>query len=130
MLHLPAFHDEQGTSLVEILIAMLLTAIVFSGLIQSALLVSNKNVENLLRDEAISVAEEVMTDARNVSFASLASGASTTTRDMRGMNAFPFNFRRTVTPLDVNNKQVDITVSWSRKGINYQHNISTVVRKQ
>ncbi len=127
--HLPAFRNERGTTLVEILIAMLLTAIVFSGLITTGLLVANKNVENLLRDEAVSIAEEGMSEARNSAFTSLASSASTTTRDFRGITAFQFNIQRTVAALDTNNKQVDITVTWNRKGMNYRHSISTVVRK-
>jgi type II secretory pathway pseudopilin PulG len=126
-----AFRNETGTSLVEILVAMVLTAIVFGGLLQSSLLVANKNVENLLRDEAVSVAEEGMDAARNMSFTTLVTGASVTiTRDFRGVAGFPFNTQRTVTPLGADNKQVDITVTWNRKGKNYRHNISTVVRNK
>jgi type II secretory pathway pseudopilin PulG len=127
----PVFRNEKGTSLVEILIALLLTAIVFTGLIQTSLLVTNKNVENILRDEAVSIAEEAMSAARNTSFSTLASGATETiTRDFRGVTGFEFYTLRTVTPLDVNNRGVEITVSWIRKGLNYEHTISTVVRKQ
>jgi type II secretory pathway pseudopilin PulG len=127
----PAFRNEKGTSLVEILVALVLTAIVFTGLVQTSLLVTNKNVENLLRDEAVTIAEAEMSAARNMTFTSLISVPSvTTTRDFRGVAGFQFHALRTVTPLDVNNKQVDITVTWTRKTTDYRHTISTVVRKQ
>lgn len=126
-----AYLDTRGTSLVEVLISLLLTTVVFAALVQTALLAVNKNVENMMRDEAISIAEMRMNEARNTPFDALASDAApvTVTRDFRGATGFPFNSQMTVTALGADNRQVTITVTWTRRGANYTHTITTVVRK-
>lgn len=131
-----AFLNKKGTSLIEILLSLLLTAVIFTGLLKSSLLVVKANVQNLLRDEAVSIAEQRMTDARNMPFDSLSSEATPTTilRNYRGKTNFKFQSQRTVNNLDnnpTNNKQVQITVSWAPlvSGPTTTHNIYTVVRR-
>ncbi len=126
----PAVHNEKGVTLIEILISLLLTAIVFGGLLQTSLLVVNNNVENLLRDEAVNIAEERMNQARNTPFASLISETADVPvdRDFRGVTGFRFNTRMTIVNIDANNKQVAVSVTWSRRGVTYNHNITTLVR--
>jgi Tfp pilus assembly protein PilV len=122
--------NEKGTSLIEVLIALMLTAIVFTGLLQTSIVAMNTNVDNLLRDEAVSIAAQQMNEARDTSFAALVTGATVTVaRDFRGMTSFPFRTTRTVAGLDANNKQVTVQVTWNRRGINYNHSIATVVRQ-
>lgn len=126
-----AYLDRKGTTLVEVLISLLLTAVVFAALVQTALLAVNKNVENLMRDEAVSIAEMRMNQARNSPFGALISDAAPVpvTRDFRGVTGFPFNTQMTVTALGADNRQVTITVTWTRRGANYTHTITTVVRR-
>jgi Tfp pilus assembly protein PilV len=126
----PAVHNEKGVTLIEILISLLLTAIVFGGLLQTSLLVVNNNIQNLLRDEAVSIAEERMNQARNTPFVSLISEPADVpvVRNFRGVTAFRFNTRMTIVTIDANNKQVAVRVTWSRKGVTYNHNITTLVR--
>jgi Tfp pilus assembly protein PilV len=126
-----AFLNEKGTSLIEILISIFLTAVVFTGLLQSSLLAVNANVENLLRDEAVAIAEQRMSEARDMSFNTLASDAVAVPilRNFRGITGFQFNRQMTVTSLDTNNNQVVIRVQWTRKNITHTHTITTVVRR-
>jgi hypothetical protein len=113
-------------------VALVLTAVVFTGLLQTSLLVMNTNFINLLRDEAVSIAEQEMNRARNLPFAALVSGTTTTTinRDFRGVISFPFQAATTVTNLDASNRQVTVAITWTRRGNDYNHNITTVVRQQ
>jgi len=112
-----AFNDK-GYSLIEVLIAMVLTALVFAGLLKSSLLVMNTNLDNLLRDEAASVADQQMTQLRNTPFNAVPAGTvtSTSTRQIRNVATFSFTTSQTIVPLDANNKSATITVSWLRSG--------------
>ncbi len=122
--------NNKGTSLIEILISIVLTAIVFTGLVQSSILVTDQNVGNLMRDEAVSVAEDQMSQARSMPFAALVTGPTVTvTRDFRGVTGFELYTLMTVSLIDTNIRMVTIDVTWNRKGITYNHNISTVVRQ-
>ncbi len=123
--------NNKGSSLIEILISIVLTAFVFGGLVQSSILVANQSMENLMRDEAVSIAEDRMSQARSMVFDILDSELAdvTVVRDFRGITGFPFDTRRTVADIDTENKMVTVNVTWTRKGVVYNHNISTVVRK-
>jgi prepilin-type N-terminal cleavage/methylation domain-containing protein len=124
--------NKKGTSLIEILVSLALVSIVFTGLLQSSILAVKTNVQNLVRDEAVSIAEQQMNVARNTSFDALVTAPTLTiNRNFRGITNFPFGTNMNVTPLDNpnNNKQVAIAVTWSRQGVSYTHNITTVVRR-
>lgn len=127
------FLNEKGTSLIEILISILLTAVVFTGLLKSSLLAVNANVENLLRDEAVAIAEQRINEARDMSFDTLTNASDAVAvpvlRNFRGITGFQFNRQMTVTSLNTNNNQVVIRVQWTRKNITHTHTITTVVRR-
>jgi Tfp pilus assembly protein PilV len=52
--------DEKGLTLVEVLIASVITLVLFMALMQTALLSIDVNAGNSLRNEAVSIAEERM----------------------------------------------------------------------
>jgi prepilin-type N-terminal cleavage/methylation domain-containing protein len=124
--------NDKGYSLIEVLIALFLAALVFAGLLKSSLLVMNTNLENLLRDEATSVADQQMTQVKNTPFNTLPSvytqQTTTTTRSIRGMTTIAFVTTQTVNPLDVNNKSVTIQVSWTRNGQTRIQTYATLMR--
>jgi prepilin-type N-terminal cleavage/methylation domain-containing protein len=128
-------HDKRGMTLIEIMIALLLMAIVAVALMQSTLVVINNNVKNELRDAAVSVAEQRMTELRNDQWtdSELIAGVVTEpsiTRDIRAVSAFPFTPVKTVTDINTNAKQVSLTISWTYRGRQYTHSVSTVLRNQ
>jgi type II secretory pathway pseudopilin PulG len=127
-----AYRNNKGASLVEILIALALSAIVFTALIQSSLFAMNMNLINVLRDEAVSVAELRMSEAKNTEFAALVSDAATqpVLRDFRGIKNFQYDTRVTVNTLGTDNKQVNVSVQWNWRGKSYSHAITTVVGKR
>jgi prepilin-type N-terminal cleavage/methylation domain-containing protein len=129
--------DRKGLSLVEVMIALVILLLVMLTLMQTALLSINANMNNLLRDEAVSIAEQHMLAIRNTPFASVTAAVNvpdgTETRSFRNITLTGgFAVRRTVTFLpvaDPDNKQVDITVSWTWKGETFTHSINAVLRR-
>ena len=131
--------NKRGMTLIEVLIAIVITFIVFLGLSGSGIFVMNENIKNSLRDEAVSVAEMEMERVRNTSFESLYDNtapppASPVVRQIRGLTV-NYGVARTVTRFgtDPNNLQVSINVTWTRTENNqtrsYNDNIATIVRR-
>ena len=52
--------NKKGSSLIELLIAMGILAIVAAALMKSSIVVLQKNVQNEMRDEAVRIAEQRM----------------------------------------------------------------------
>jgi len=133
----PATKNNDGMTLVEVLIALVITFIVFLGLSASGIFVMNENIKNSLRDEAVSVAGMEMEHVRNTPFDNLYLAAGTQGIDnvvwqIRGLTV-NYGVTRTVTILDLNNLQVSINVTWTRTENNqtksYNDNIATIVRR-
>ena len=129
--------NKEGMTLIEVLIAIVITFIVFLGLSASGIFVLNENIKNSLRDEAVSVAGMEMEHVRNISFDNLYSAPGTqdvdnVVRQIRGLTV-NYGVTRTVTILDLNNLQVSINVTWTRTENNqtrsYNDNIATIVRR-
>lgn len=139
-------NDKKGMTLIEVVIALLVLLIVFLALMQTALVGIDANMLNVLRDEAVGIAEQSMTDVRNMSFDCLASeklidpstGSCTifspstvpVQRNLRNKSNFPYQVLRTVTNLSTDTVQVVITIAWDWKENPYTHTISTIVRRQ
>ena len=123
--------DKRGFSQVELMISLVLLLLVFLALAQTALVSIDSNMTNILRDEAVSVAEMKMNEARDTGFDTLLAVTTTETvnRDFRSITNFQYTATRTVTDLNLNNKQIDIMVTWNWKGNPYTHTISTIVRR-
>ncbi len=59
---------NNGVSLVEVLIALVVLLLVFIGLLQAALLGIDHNMRNLLREEAINIVSQKAEEARSLPF--------------------------------------------------------------
>jgi type II secretory pathway pseudopilin PulG len=70
-----AIKDNNGMSLIEVMISLLVTMILFLALMQTSLLSISQNTRNSIRDEAVSVATERMREARNMDFDLMATDA-------------------------------------------------------
>lgn len=141
--------DKKGLTLVEVLIAMVILLLVSLALMQTALVSIDANMRNVLRDEAVSVAEERMDEARNTAFDSLASDSTplpsgvdcpaTFTdgsangqriqRNIRNVSNKDFCTRLAVSGTG-DTRQINVEVRWIWKVENYTHSISTIVRRQ
>jgi prepilin-type N-terminal cleavage/methylation domain-containing protein len=129
--------NNQGLTLVEVLIAMVVFLLVSLAMMQTALVGIDSNMINVLRDEAVRIAEENMISARNTPFDILVTiPAEPVRRDIRNRKDFPYTVTRTVTDHGLNNKEINIIVTWEWKdqtvanGNAYTHSITTIVRRQ
>ncbi len=139
--------DEKGLSLVEVMIAMVVLLFTSLALMQTALVSISANMQNVLRDEAVSVAEMRMNNARNVSLATLGTGDTANfpagtvcpqgfptkglvvTRSVKNVTDFSFCTNTSVTSLDLNTARVIVEVGWIWKGQNYTHTSTSIVRQ-
>lgn len=147
-----ALLNKKGFTLVEVMIALVVVLVVFLALMQTALVSIDSNMINILRDEAVSIAEERMSAHRNVPFdnALLTDTNGTPSnpgnfvpdtppqiqRDIRNINNFTFTTEKRVDDLGSDVKMVEIRVAWAWKektvanGNPYTHSISTILRRQ
>jgi len=142
--------DKKGLTLIEVMIALVILLLVSLALMQTAMVSIDANMKNVLRDEAISIAEMRMDEARNLPFTSTVdnlvsdtgslAGANCPTgfpamgvriqRNLRNVTNLDFCTNRTVTLFGTDTKRIDITVGWRWRGENYTHSISTVRKIQ
>jgi prepilin-type N-terminal cleavage/methylation domain-containing protein len=149
---------ENGFSLVEVMIALVVLFLVFMGLMQSALLGIDSNLRNIFRDEALRIASERMEEAKSLPFDGVVNDTAdviaddnlalpacqnppvsdavpypvAVQRSFRSIIDFPYGTRRTVTDLDgppVNTKQIQITVRWEYRNECYTHSIISLRRR-
>ena len=138
--------NEKGSTLIEIMIAFVIMLFVMLALMQTAMLSMDANMTNVIRDEAVGIAEMRMNEARNLPFTATVdnltsdigslSGADCPTafsatgvpiqRNLRNITNFDFCTNRVVTHLGTDTKQVTITVGWRWKGEDYTHSITTI----
>jgi len=144
------FAGNKGVSMVEVMIALVVLLIVFMGVAQTALLSIDSNVRNVVRDEAVTVAAQRMSEAKNLPFNNILTDSTAfpgdaacpnfpngtafpatgvvVTRSVRSIDAVLCT-NRTVVPLDVDTKTVTINLGWFWKGEGFTHSISSIVRR-
>ena len=135
-----ALLNGRGSSLIELLIAMGILAIVAAALMQSSIIVLQKSVQNELRDEAVRIAEQRMNEIRSGPGGfdnpnggiDLVAGTVTFPPINRVIRNVPVAFTpsKNVVPLDTNTKQVTVTVTWNFRGIQQPpHSIMSIARR-
>lgn len=70
-------HSE-GFSLVEILVSILILALVMLALLEAVTLYTKQNMNNILRDEAVRITQDVLYDIRTQDYTSIASKGTIT----------------------------------------------------
>lgn len=130
-----------GMTLVEVMVAMVISLIIFLALMQTSLISIDHNMRNTLRDEAGRIAEERMSRLKNLPFdnadlndTNATVGTGTTTPES-GIPRTIRNFSLTFTPtrivdeVNTNTKEVTVRVSWTWKGQTYTQSITTVLKR-
>lgn len=132
---------KKGFTLIEVLFALSIILITMLGLYKVTEMSMMTNMRNLIRDEGVKVAQEVINRIKAEPFSSITTGQwqpddfaalgyqnAEVTRNFRGFSV-TYNLAATVTDYSNEVKQIDVTVTWPYKGVNYSHTISSMVRK-
>jgi type IV pilus assembly protein PilV len=118
---------DKGFSLVELMIAMFIFMIAMLGILAGLNSAIANNKTNVLRDEAVNVAEQEMNRLKCLPFNSIVSGnPGSVVRNIRS-GTITYIPTDTVTSITTNIKRIDVAVAWSDKTVNYQHTISSIV---
>lgn len=126
-------NNQAGFTLIEFCVAVVIMMVGLLGLLQAVNMTTVHNLGNLLRNEAISMADEQMVLVKasvydEPTFAALATTASLVNRKTRtGFNNYSV-VRIVPTPsTSLNSKEVLLRVSWRHKGNKLNHMISSIV---
>lgn len=135
-------HNDRGFSLIEVMVAILVTVVAMFGLLSAVEVASVQNLQNQLRDEAIQVAEAEMNHWRAVPY-----GMISTCRTSPSHEACPANYRyaprtvagklrgsgnpytvirSTIVTSDGGAVDLGVRVRWTFKNISTSHEVHTV----
>jgi len=127
---IPVVSSNRGFTLIEMLIAMVIILIALLGLVNAVFLSIDNNLKNLLRDEAVRLAEEQMNVLKSLPVNDVpynppsSSGLMATTKQAlpsvtRYFGTFPGNYalRLTINDLtsDHSRKSIQVYVGWNYK---------------
>jgi type IV pilus assembly protein PilV len=127
-------NSRKGFTLIEFLVAIVILMVGLLGLLQTVNLAIVTNLENILRTDAVMLADERLMEQRAKTFNAISTNnrityISRTTRG--GFNNYSVRTTGTVvTTTDLGeprSKQVDINVSWRAKGKRFVHSVSSII---
>lgn len=123
--------NQSGFTLIEFCVAVLIMMIGLLGLLQGVITATGHNLTNILRNEAVAVADERMVNAKSTvvdtaSFNALSNITTQVGTQIRS-GTKSYAVMRNVSTSSTNSKRVMVTVSWQYKGKAYQHSISSFV---
>lgn len=139
-LHKTAHSNNQGFTLIEFLVAIVIMMIGLMALLQCVNIAIVKNLENQLRNEAVTLADERLSVSMAKPFTSISSVPATSSEFRRPINntfknysvirsgsTIPANL-----PIDsdaVYSKVVNIRVAWRHKDLRFEHTMSGMVSR-
>ncbi|MDQ7031263.1 MAG: prepilin-type N-terminal cleavage/methylation domain-containing protein [Desulfonauticus sp.] len=118
--------NNQGFSLIEVLVSMLILVILLLGTLAASLTAIDLTARSYLRDEAIKLAQSELEECRAENFDNLLSTNSTVNLQFRNSN-YVYRIERQVVQQEKNLKKVTITVLWKYKGKDYTYSVSTLI---
>lgn len=121
----PSRKNNNGFTLVEVLVAMVIMVIGLFGLLESVNVAMEHNLRNQLRDQAVYVGEKILNDMRGQAFDATFTNHTTIPMSIRGVNK-KFTVDTTTTSLGADSKQYEVIVKWTYKSRDYQNQVMTV----
>jgi len=124
-------NNDHGFTLIEFCMAVLILTVGLLGLLQATSVATTSNLGTILRNEAISLADEQMvltkaTVADSTTYAAIGNSTATVSRQTRN-SFFNYSVSRVVSVASSNSKEVVVRVSWRHKGAKLNHSISSLI---
>jgi len=107
------------------MVALVILMVGMLGLLSTINIAIQQTAQNQLREQAIGVGEEQMRTLLAIPFGGTFTNFTTPRRPYRG-GMVPFTVERKSSALGSDSTELTITVAWKLKGVNQQHQISTV----
>ncbi len=119
---------ENGFTLIEVMMAMLVLTIGLMALMQTLNYAMSYNFSNKLRNDAILIADRAMMNGRAMPFAGITS-ANTNERVPFALGFVNYSVIEKVTPIGYStpatSKNVQFTVVWRDRKVRKQHSLTT-----
>ncbi len=132
--------NKTGFTLIEVLVAMVITLVGLLGLLASVETAMEHNVRNQLRDEATLIAEQWMGNLKTRGFSQITTAtygvpgsgfpSRTVKSQLRGSNFVYIVDRPCYLVGDGTSAQLTVTVTWYYKGSKYTHSVSSIRSNQ
>ena len=130
-MQIPVLRNKSGFTIVEFLISVLLLTVALFGLLTTLNLAMSTNMETKMRNDATMLADEYISRARTVDYASLNTITGVVTRDVLvGVATVRYTVDTKVAQIggvDAKTSSVSVDVSWPVKGVVKHHMITTSV---
>jgi type IV pilus assembly protein PilV len=130
------YKNRRGFTLIEFLVAIVITMVGLLGLLQSVNLALQHNLNTQLRNEAVTVADDFLNREISKTFDLISTATSSPqaplglfTANRKVAAGFKiYSVQRTGLSFS-NSKQVNINVIWRHKGTRYQHETTAIISK-
>ena len=118
---------NSGFTLVELMMAMLITLVGLVGLLQSVNLAMEHNLRNQLRDEAVMIGEQAMSFQKVRSFDQLSTSRPPPVSSRLRSGGVQYKVSCTANPpASLTEKLITVTVTWNYRGTAYAHEVRSV----
>jgi type IV pilus assembly protein PilV len=117
-----------GFTLIEVLVSMVILVIGMFGLLRSINLALDVNLRNQMRQNAVDVAEQQLSDMKARPFDNITGGGVSAVRVATRSAFKSYSVQRGVTDLATSaskTKQISVRVWWRYKGVTYEHQIAS-----
>ena len=121
-------NKNSGFTLIEFLVAIVILMVGMLGLLQVINVAMDQNLNNIFRNEAVMLADDMMMKNRARAFVSISTGTQQgyEQRNVRGIMK-NYSVTRVVTDRTGNSKEIAIDVRWKKKNAAYSHSVNSVI---
>lgn len=129
------FSDDKGFTLAEVMVAIMILMVGLLALLQATNFAMSHNLNNQLRTEAIAYGDEIMARELAKPFALISTAyhcqpqngcIQESAQRQIGYGFVTYNVNRVNSSVTTNTTSVQVTVSWTYKGVNYSHSLSSL----
>ena len=123
--------NSGGFTLVELMVAMLISLVSMFALLTSLDVAGDANLKNLRRDEAVQIAANRMVRFRAQPFDQISSSYAPQQvySKLRGAGASPYRVIKSSVALSPTSKLVNVRVRWLYKNMSTSHEVQSVVQQ-